>query len=87
VKRNLILLITLPVALGLLTWQAFRLRWLPDSILYLRANLGLLIFIAGLLLSTLLGIGLYFYLRFEHRARNESNSALDYFSTEHRQFL
>lgn len=86
-KRNHMLLIALPVALGFLLWQAFRFGWLADSILYLRANLGLLIFLAGLLLSFLLGIGLYIYLRFERRARNESNVAQVHFSTEHRQFL
>lgn len=86
-KRSLSLLIALPAALGFLLWQAFRFGWLADSILYLRANLGLLIFLAGLLLSTLLGVGFYFYLRFERRAQNESNAARDHFSAEHRQFL
>ena len=81
------LLILLPAALGFLAWQAFRFGWLTDLVIYLRANLGLLIFIAGLLLSILMGIGFYFYLHFERRARNESNAALNHFSVEHRQFL
>lgn len=85
--RLLFIVAVLPAALGFLIWQAYRFGWLSDSILYLRANLGLLIFLSGLLLSILLGIGLYFYLRFERRAQRTSDAALDHFSTEHRQFL
>jgi two-component system, OmpR family, sensor kinase len=88
VRRNLVLLIAvLPAALGFLSWQAFRYGWLTDSILYLRTNLGLLLFLAGLLLSILLGIGFYFYLRFERRAQQTSNAARNHFFTERRQFL
>lgn len=88
-KRNQILFIaaSLPVILGFLTWQAFRFNWLPDSILYLRVNLGFLLFLSALILSLLLGSGLYLYLRLERRAQNGSNAAQDHFSTEHRKFL
>lgn len=86
-NRTLFLLASQPAALGFLAWQAFRFGWLSDSILYLRANLGLLIFLSGLLLSILFGIGAYMYLRFERRAQRTSDAALVHFSTEHRQFL
>ena len=88
-KRNQILLSAacLPVILGFLTWQAFRFNWLPDSILYLRVNLGFLLFLSALLLSLLLGSGVYLYIRFERRAQKELNTAQDHFSTEHRKFL
>lgn len=86
-RRNHMLLVALPTVFGFLLWQAFRFGWLADSILYLRANFGLLLFLSGLSLSILLGFGLSLSLRFERRARNESNAAQAHFSTEHRQFL
>lgn len=81
------LIALLPAALGFLLWQAYRYGWLTDSILYLRINLGLLIFSVGLFLSTLLSMGLYFYIRYERSARQTSQTAQDHFSAEHRQFL
>ena len=44
-RRNHRLLVALPTVFGFLLWQAFRFGWLADSILYLRANLGLLLFL------------------------------------------
>jgi hypothetical protein len=52
------LLVALPTVFGFLLWQAFRFGWLADPILYLRAYLGLLLFLSGLSLSILLGFGL-----------------------------
>lgn len=82
-----VLIALLPVALGFLLWQTYRYGWLADSILYLRTNLGLLIFLIGLILSTLLSIGFYFYIRCERNAQRTSHAVRDRFSTEHRQFL
>lgn len=86
-KRNFYALLFMPAALGFVAWLAFRFGWLPDSILYLRANLGLLLFLFGLLLSTLIGIGLAFYVLFESRARKEVDKVLNDSSAQHRQFL
>jgi len=82
-----VIIALLPAALGFLLWQAYRYGWLADSILYLRANLGLLIFLLGLFLSALLSIGFYFYIRCERSAQRTSHTVRDRFSTEHRQFL
>lgn len=82
-----VLIALLPAALGFLLWQTYRYGWLADSILYLRTNLGLLIFLIGLILSTLLSIGFYFYIRCELNAQRTSHAVRDRFSTEHRQFL
>lgn len=86
-KRNFYALLFLPAALGFVAWLAFRFGWFPDSILYLRANLGFLIFLFGFLLSTLIGIGLAFYDSFESRARKEVDKVLNDSSAQHRQFL
>jgi len=86
-RNRLLFIVLLPAASGFAAWQAFRFGWLIDSVLYLRANLGLLLFLIGLLLSTTSGIVLYFYFRFAKSSRNASDAALNRFSMEHRQFL
>jgi hypothetical protein len=47
VRRKLALLVIalLPAALGFFAWQMYRIGWLTDSIIYLRASLGLLLLI------------------------------------------
>ena len=88
-RRNLTFTVIalLPAALGFIAWQVYRNGWLTDSIIYLRASLGLLLLIVGILLSTLTAIVLAFYLSFERRTRSESDSLATRSSTEHRQFL
>ena len=88
-KRKLTIFVTalLPALLGFTAWQFYRNGLLTDSIIYLRASLGLLILIVGILLSTLIVIVLAFYFSFEKRTRNESDSISTRSSTEHRQFL
>ncbi len=86
-KLTLVLIVLLPAALGFIAWQLYRNGWLTDSIIYLRASLGLLLLIIGILLSTLIAIVFAFYLFFERRTRSESDSLATRSSTEHRQFL
>lgn len=86
-KRFFFIIVIVPAALGFAAWLAFRLGWASDLILYLRANLGLLLLLSGLLLSSLLGIGLGLYLSFEVRARKAVAEVLNRSSAEHRQFL
>jgi two-component system OmpR family sensor kinase len=86
-KLTFIFIALLPAMLGFIVWQAYRNGWLTDSIVYLRASLGLLLLIVGILLSTLIAIVLAFYLSFERRTRTESDTLATRSSTEHRQFL
>lgn len=86
-RITLSLITLLPAALGFTAWQVYRNGWLTDSILYLRTSLGLLLLLVGVLLSTLIGIVLAFYLSFERRTSSESDSLATRSSTEHRQFL
>jgi two-component system, OmpR family, sensor kinase len=85
VRRKLTpaLIAVLPAALGFIAWQVYRNGLLTDSIIYLRASLGLLLLIVGIFLSTIISIVFAFYLSFERRTRSESDSL----ATEHRQFL
>ena len=86
-KLTLFLIAILPAALGFAVWQIFRNGLLTDSIVYLRASLGLLLFIVGVLLSTLIGIVVAFYLLFKSRSQIESDSLSTRSTAEHRQFL
>ena len=90
-RRKLTLALTfiafLPAALGFIAWQIYRSGLLTDSIIYLRASLGLLYFLIGILLTILLGVVIAFYLFFESRKQKESDSISTRSSTEHRQFL
>jgi len=89
VRRKLILAVIalLPVALGFIAWQLYRNGWLTDSIIYLRASFGLLLFLIGSLLTILIGVVIAFYLFFESRTQKESDSLSTRSTTEHRQFL
>lgn len=86
-KLTFFIVALLPALLGFTTWQVYRNDLLTDSIIYLRASLGLLLFIVGILLTTLIAIVLAFYLSFERRTRKESDSISTRSSNEHRQFL
>ena len=86
-KLTLLIIVFLPAALGFAAWQAYRNGLLTDSIIYLRASLGLLLYIIGFLLSTLIGIVIVFYLLFESRTQKESDSFSTRSTTEHRQFM
>lgn len=81
------LIALLPAVLGFIAWQVYRNGLFTDSIIYLRASLGLLLLIIGIFLSTLIAIVFAFYLSFDRRTRNESDSLATRFATEHRQFL
>jgi two-component system, OmpR family, sensor kinase len=76
-----------PAMFGLIAWLAFRLGWASDSILYLRANLGLLLLLVGILLSLLIFAGLGLFVYFENRAQKQTEKILSRSSSEHRQFL
>jgi len=54
-KLNLALIAILPAALGFIAWQVYRNGLLTDSIIYLRASLGLLLFVIGIILTILIG--------------------------------
>lgn len=86
-NRHYLILALLPAVLGIAAWAAFRFGWIPDLIIYLRANLGLLLLFSGILLSTLIGAGLGLYLLFESRTRKEVDEVSNRSSAEHRQFL
>ena len=86
-KLTLLIIALLPAALGFAAWQAYRNGLLTDSIIYLRASFGLLLFIVGVLLSTLIGIVIAFYFLFKSRTQKESDSLSTRSTTEHRQFL
>ena len=86
-KLTLLIIALLPAALGFAAWQAYRNGLLTDSIIYLRASFGLLLFIVGVLLSTLIGIVIAFYLLVKSRSQKESDSLSTRSTTEHRQFL
>lgn len=86
-KLTLALISLLPAALGFIAWQVYRNDLLTDSIIYLRASLGLLYFLLGIILSILIGAVIAFYLFFESRTQKESDSLSTRSSTEHRQFL
>jgi signal transduction histidine kinase len=60
----------LPVLAGLvLATLVMALSALPDSIIYFRANLDVLVFLAGLLLSVLIAIGLALWIGAERRRK------------------
>jgi len=86
-KLNLALIAILPAALGFIAWQVYRNGLLTDSIIYLRASLGLLLFVIGIILTILIGAVVAFYLSFESRTQKESDTISTRSSTEHRQFL
>ncbi|HAV78597.1 MAG TPA: hypothetical protein DCX53_14710 [Anaerolineae bacterium] len=86
-KLTLILIALLPAVLGFITWQIFRTGLLTDSIIYLRASLGLLLLLVGIILTILIGVVIAFYLLFESRTQKETISLSTRSSTEHRQFL
>ncbi|HEY5731755.1 MAG TPA: HAMP domain-containing sensor histidine kinase [Anaerolineales bacterium] len=86
-KLTLLIIALLPAVLGFSAWQVYRNGWSTDFIIYLRASLGLLLFIVGVLLSTLIGIVIAFYLLFKSRTQKESDSLSTRSSIEHRQFL
>lgn len=86
-KLTFTVIALLPALLGFIAWQVYRNGWFTDSIIYLRASLGLLLLIVGMLLSTLIAIVLAFYLSFERRTSSESDALALRSSTEHRQFL
>jgi two-component system, OmpR family, sensor kinase len=86
-KHIFVVIALLPAVLGFFAWQMYRIGWLTDSIIYLRATLGLLLLIVGILLSAIIGTVIIFYLSFDRRTRSESGSLATHFSTEHRQFL
>ena len=86
-KLTLAHIALLPAALGFIAWQVYRNGLLTDFIIYLRASLGLLLLIIGILLTILIGAVIAFYLFFESRTQKESDSLATRSSTEHRQFL
>jgi len=86
-KLNLALIAILPAALGFIAWQVYRNGLLTDSIIYLRASLGLLLFVIGIILTILIGAVVAYYLSFESRTQKESDTISTRSSTEHRQFL
>ncbi len=86
-KLTLAVIALLPVALGFIAWQVYHNGWLTDFIIYLRASLGLFLFLIGILLTILIGIVIVIYLFFESRTQKESDSLSSRSSTEHRQFL
>lgn len=86
-KLPIIVIALLPAALGFIAWQVYRNDLLTDSIIYLRASLGLLYFLIGILLTILIGAVIAFYLYFESRTQKESDTISTRSSTEHRQFL
>ncbi len=85
--RRELTLALLPAVLGFIAWQVYRNSLLTDSIIYLRASLGLLLFLLGVLLTILIGVVMAFYLFFKSRAQKESDLLATHSSTEHRQFL
>lgn len=87
-RRSLaFLLVVLPALVGLTVWLAFRLGWLSDSIIYLRANLGIVSLAIGLLMTILLGGGLAIYLTLSRRSRGQVVTAQAREAAKHRQFL
>jgi len=86
-KLTLAVIALLPAALGFIAWQVYRNGWITDSIIYLRASLGFLLFIIGIVLTVLIGTVIVFYLSFESRTQKESDSLSTRSTIEHRQFL
>jgi two-component system OmpR family sensor kinase len=86
-KLKLFIIALLPTAVGFTAWQFYRNGLLTDSIIYLRASLGLLLFIVGIFVSAIFIGGLTFYLSVENRSRKVADSVSTRSSIEHRQFL
>lgn len=80
-------LVLLPAVLGVGIWLVFRLGWVPQSIIYMRFNLGLLLIAVGLFLSGVLGVGLALAASVNRRSRKKlAESEIDAV-TRHRRFL
>lgn len=86
-RRLQVVLVVLPAALGLAAWLAFRYELVPDLVLYLRANLGFLLLLAGLLLSVLLGAGVGLYWVLNARTARSVDEIREHSNSQHRQFL
>jgi two-component system OmpR family sensor kinase len=81
------LLVGSPALVGLALWLAFRAGWLPDSIVYLRANLAILPLALGLLLTILCGAGWTVFSALTRRSRKQLAEARAEEAARHRQFL
>ena len=57
-KRSTIILALIPVVLGLLVGLILNFTPIQNPIVYLRADLGTIIFLIGIILSTLISIGM-----------------------------
>ena len=81
------LLAALPALVGLALWLAFRLDWLSNSIVYLRASLGTLLLAMGLVLTLLFGVGLAMYMTLVQQSQRRVVTIQAREDAKHRQFL
>jgi two-component system OmpR family sensor kinase len=81
------LLAVLPALVGLALWLAFRLDWLSNSIVYLRASLGTLLLAMGLVLTLLFGAGLAMYMTLVQQSQRRVVTIQAREDAKHRQFL
>jgi len=87
-RRSLVLLLALlPALVGLAAWLAFRLGWLPDSIVYVRVNLGTLLLALGLALTLLCGGGFAMYVTLVLRSKRRVAAVQAREAAKHRRFL
>lgn len=80
-------LVLLPAVLGASVWLVFRLGWAPQSIIYLRFNLGLFLLVVGLSLSGMLGVGLALSATTNRRSRKQLSESEVNAAMRHRRFL
>jgi two-component system OmpR family sensor kinase len=82
-----ILLVALPAVLTAGVWLAFRIGWLPQSIVYLRVSLGVLFLFVGLILTSVMGGVLALITRLRRRSLKQLIEIEKSAATRHRRFL
>jgi len=89
IKRHSLIsfLAAFPALVGLALWLAFRLDWLSNSILYLRASLGALALAIGLALTILCEIGVAVYVTLMQQFGRRVAHIQAGEAAKHRQFL
>jgi two-component system OmpR family sensor kinase len=80
-------LVSLPAVLGASIWLVFRLGWVPQSIIYMRFNLGLFLLAVGLFLSGVLGVGLALVATVNRRSRKQRTESEVNATMRQRRFL
>ncbi|HEY4720757.1 MAG TPA: hypothetical protein VII92_02840, partial [Anaerolineae bacterium] len=77
------LIILLPSLIGLGLWLIFNSGWLANPIVYLRADVGLLLLILGLIVSIVVAVGL----RVQDRAQRQAQQWAAEAAEDRRRFL